>query len=101
MPADHLFDGGIFVRNRDLGFHSELETALADDFGVELTDHRLDGLGHHRLAVDLPQVGDWDLAGTESAQLDAILELPQPLDHARLKVGGGYLDLEFALEAFG
>ena len=101
LTADHLFDGGIFVRNRNLGFHGELETALADDLGVELADHCLDRLGHHRLSVDLPEVSDWDLARAESAQLDAILEFAEPLDHARLKVGGRHLDLEFALEAFG
>src|SRR5262249_62234016 len=75
LSADHFFDGGIFVRNRNLRFHSELETALADDLGVELADHRLDRFGHHRLSIDLSEVIDWDLSRTESAQLDAILEL--------------------------
>src|SRR5262249_6790728 len=74
LSADDLFDRGRFVRNRDLRFHGELETAVADDLGVELADYRLDGLGHHRLAVDLPQVRDRHLAGAEAAQLDAILE---------------------------
>src|SRR5262249_6951552 len=36
LPADDLLDRGRFVRNRDLGLHGELETAVADDLGVEL-----------------------------------------------------------------
>src|SRR5262249_44025020 len=101
LSADDLFDRGRFVRNRDLRFHGKLETAVADDLGVELADYRLDGLGHHRLAVDLSQVRDRHLAGSEAAQLDAILEFAEPLGHPRLEVGCRYLDLEFALEAVG
>ena len=101
MPADDLLDLGLFVRERDLGFHGELEAAIADDLGVELADHRLDGLGHDGLAVDLLEMRDRHLARAEAAQLDAVLELAEPLGHPRLEIGGRHLDLKFALEAVG
>src|SRR5262249_9573675 len=85
LSADDLFDRGRFVRNSDLGLHGELETAVAAVLRVELADYRLDGLGHHRLAVDLSQVRDRHLAGSEAAQLDAILEFAEPLGHPRLE----------------
>ena len=62
-----------------LRLHGELEAAFADDLGIEFADQRLDGLGHHRLAVDLLEMRDRHLARTEAAQLDAVLELVQPL----------------------
>jgi len=51
--------------------------------------------GHHRLSVNPPQVSDGDLAGTEAAQVDPVLELAQPLGDSRLEIGCGHLNLEF------
>src|SRR5262249_56945305 len=101
LRAMHFPTGARFVGMVALGLQGELEPAVVDVLGVELADHRLDRLGHHRLAVDLPQVRDRYLAWPEAAQLDAILEFAEPLGHPRLEIGCGYLDLEFALEAVG
>ena len=101
LPADDLGDLGLLVRDRDLGFHGELEAMIGDDLGVELANHRLDGLRHHGLAVDLSQVRHRHLARPEAAQLHLVLELAQALGEPRLEIGGRHLDLEFALEAVG
>src|SRR5262249_47019235 len=75
LSAGALLDLRLLVRDRPLGLHGEFEPTVAHDLGFELADHRLDGLRHHRLAVDLLQVGDGHLARTESTQLNAVLEL--------------------------
>ena len=101
LSSEHVLDRGGFVRNRDLGLHGELEATLADDLGVEFTDDRLDGFGHHRLAVDLPQVVDRDLARTEAAQLDRPADFTEPAGDLFLELAGRDDDAEFALEPLG
>ena len=101
LPADDLLDLGLLVRDRDLGLHGELETMIGDDLGVELANQRLDGLGHHGLAVDLLEVRHRHLARPEAAQLHLVLEFAQALGEPRLEIGGRHLDLKFALEAVG
>ena len=101
LPADDLFDLGLFVRDRDLGLHGELEAVIADDLGVHLADDGLDGLRHHGAAIDLLEVRDRDLARAEAVDADAILEVAEPLDDPCLQIGRRDGDLVFALEAVG
>ena len=101
LPADDLGNLGLLVRDRDLGFHGELETMIGDDLGVELANQRLDGLGHHGLAVDLSEVRHRHLARPEAAQLHLVLEFAQAFGEPRLEIGCRHLDLELALEAVG
>ena len=101
LPADDAIDLGLLVRDRDLRLAREPQPALLDDLGIELADDGLDRLRHHRAAVDLAQVRHRHLAGTEAAQLHAVLQLGEPARHPRFEIGGRDRHLEFALETFG
>ena len=97
FAADHVLDFGLLARQCDFRLHGELEPAVAHDLGVELADHRLDGLRHDGLAINLFQVRHRHFAGAEAAQLDSILELAETFGDPRIEVGCRHLHLEFAL----
>ena len=67
VAGDDAVDFGFLVRDRDLGLACQPQAPLLDDFGVEFADDGLDGLRHHRAAIDLAQVRDRHLAGPEAA----------------------------------
>ena len=101
LAADDAVDLGLLVRDRDFRLARKPQPPLLDDLRVELADHGLDRLRHHRAAIDLAQMRHRHLAGTEAAHLHAALQLGEPPCHPRFEVGGRHRHLEFALETVG
>ena len=87
---DRLFLG----RHRDLGLGRQPETALGEDLRIGVADGLLDGLGHHRAAIDLLEMADRHLAGTEAIEPDLVLEVDQTGVRLGIEIRCGNADLE-------
>jgi hypothetical protein len=72
-----------------------------DDLLVRLAHQRLDGLGQHGPAIELLQVVHRHLAGTESVDVDAALQVVEPCVGPGGEIGHRHHHAEFALETFG
>jgi len=73
FAVEQLLDLGLLGRHGDLRFGRQAEAALGEQLRVGVADGLVDGLGHHRAAIDLLEVRDRHLAGTEA--VDATLSL--------------------------
>ena len=100
LALDYLFDRLLVGRQRHLRIAHQSKAALGDDLGVGLANHVLDRLRHRRAAVEALEMGDRDLALTETVEANLALQLVQPLVRLRHQIGGGDDHLEFALETF-
>ena len=101
LALDDALDLVLVLGHRDLRIHRELEPAIGDDLGVGLAHQLLDGLGHHRAAIDALEMGDRHLARPKAVDLDLILHLGQALGDPIREIARRYDDAELALEAFG
>ncbi len=70
---DDGLDRGLLGRQLDLWLHREPQVVVLHNLGVGVAHRRLDGLGHHGLAVHALEVPRRHLAGTET--VDAHLTL--------------------------
>ncbi len=101
-PAlDHALDLVLVLGHRDLGVQRQLETVIGDDLGVGLAHHQVDGLGHHRAAIDPLEMGDRHLARPEAVDFDLIFHLGQTVIDTGREIARRNDDAELPLEAFG
>src|SRR6202012_3843995 len=77
----------------------EPETALGEDLRVGVANRLLDGLRHHRAAVNLLQMADRHLAGTEAIEANLVLEIHEARVRLGIKIGRGNADLKFVLQS--
>lgn len=88
----------LVLGHRDFGLGCRLLAAAREDFRRLFTNDLVDEIGHDRLAVNLLQVRNRHLAGTEAIDADTILHLDEALVHPSLHFVGRDNDLEFALQ---
>ena len=72
-----FLDGLLLGRHRDLGLGRQAEAALREDLRVGIADGLIDGLRHHRAAIDLLEVAHRHLAGTKAVEAYLVLEVDQ------------------------
>ena len=99
LAGEQVLDLLLLGRHRDLGLGREAEAALGEDLRVGVADGLVDGLGHHRAAVDLLQMRHRHLAGTEAVEADLVLQVDQARVGLGVEVGRGNADLEFVLQS--
>ena len=101
FAGDDAFDRALLRRQHDLGLGRELEAVIGDDLAVGLAHRGLDDLRHGGFAVEPLEMRDRHLAGPEAAQLDAALEIVEPLVDPGLEIGRRDDDAIFPLETRG
>ena len=101
LAGEQFLDLGCLGRHGDLRLGREAKAAIGEDLGVGVADGLVDGLGHHRAAIDLLQMADRHLAGTEAVETDLVLEVDQLDRRLGIEVGGGNADLELVLQSLG
>ena len=101
FAGEDVLDLLLLRRHRDLGFGREAEAALGEDLRVGVADGLLDGLRHHRAAIDLLEVAHRHLARTEAVEADLVLEIDQTGVRLGIEIRCGNADLEFVLQSLG
>ena len=101
LAGQQFFDFLLLGRHRDLRLGRETKTAVGEDLRVGVADGLVDGLRHHRAAIDLLQMGDRHLAGPEAVEAHLVLHVDQLGIRLGVQVGGGNADLEFVLQSLG
>ena len=96
-----VFDLLLLGRHRDLRLGRETEAALGENLRVGVADRLVDGLGHHRAAIDLLQMAHRHLAGTETVEADLVLHVDQLRVRLGVEIGRGNADLELVLQSLG
>ncbi len=99
LSGEEFFDLLLLGRHRDLGLGREAEAALGENLRVGVADGLVDGLRHDRAAIDLLEMADRHLAGTEAVEPDLVLEVDQLGVRLGIEIGRGNADLEFVLQS--
>ena len=99
FSGEKFFDLLLLGRHRDLGLGRETKAALGENLRVGVADGLVDGLGHDRAAIDLLEMADRHLAGTEAVEADLVLEVDQLGVRLGIEIGRGNADLEFVLQS--
>ena len=99
FSGEDVLDGFFLGRHRHLGLGRQTETALGEDLRVGVADGLLDGLGHHRAAIDLLEVAHRHLAWTKAVETDLVLEVDQTGVRLGIEIRCGNADLEFVLQS--
>src|SRR6185312_10564854 len=99
LAREQFLDLLCFGRHRDLRLGREAEAALGEDLRVGVADGLVDGLGHHRLAVELLQMGDRHLARTEAVETHLVLHIDQTRVRLSIEIRCRDVDLELVLQS--
>ena len=99
FAGQDVLDGLLFRRHRDLGLGRKPKAALGEYLRIGVADGLLDGLRHHRAAIDLLEVADRHLAGTETVDADLVLEVDQTRVRLGIEIRCRDADLELVLQS--
>jgi hypothetical protein len=88
-------------RHGDLGLGRQPEAALREDLRVGVADGLVDGLRHHRAAIDLLEMAHRHLAGTEAVERTLSLRSTSLASALASRSDAGNADLEFVLQSLG
>ena len=77
MRLERLLDLFLVLGEIDFGLARQTEAVVVEDLLVDLVHGVLDDVGHHRLAIDLAQMGDRHLAGAEPVDAGLALHVGQ------------------------
>ncbi|MGY3649889.1 hypothetical protein ACVWW2_005180 [Bradyrhizobium sp. LM4.3] len=100
LAVEQLLDLGLLGRHGDLRLGRKAEAALGEQLRVGVADGLVDGLSHHRAAIDLLEVRDRHLAGTEAIDFDLVLEVDELGTSLGVEIRRGNADLELVLQTF-
>ena len=101
LAGEQLLDLVLLGRHRDLRLGRKTEAAIGEDLRVGVADGLVDGLGHHRAAIDLLQMAHRHLAGTEAVEAHLVLEIDQLGARLGIEIRCGNADLELVLQSLG
>ena len=101
FAGEDVLDGFFLGRHRDLRLGRQAEAALGENLRIGIADGLVDGLGHHRAAIDLLEMAHRHLAGTEAVEADLVLEVDQLGVRLGIEIRCGNADLELVLQSLG
>ena len=101
FAGEDVLDRFFLRRHGDLGLGRQPEAALGEDLRIGVADGLVDGLRHHRAAIDLLEMADRHLARTEAVEADLVLEVDETRVRLGIEIRCGNADLEFVLQSLG
>ena len=101
FAREKLLDLFLLGRHGDLGLRRQAEAALGEELRIGVADGLVDGLRHHRTAIDLLQMADRHLARTEAVDADLVLQFHQTRIGLGIEISGGNADLKLVLQSLG
>jgi len=99
LAGEQFLDLFRLGRHRYLGLGRKTEAALGENLRIGVADSLVDGLGHHRAAINFLEMTYRHLAGPETIEADLVLEIDQFGVRFGIEVGCGNADLEFVLQS--
>ncbi len=100
LAADHLLDLFLVLGEFDLGLEGGALFTRLERLTAAFGDGALHHFGHQRAAIHLLQMRGWHLAGPEALELDAVLDLVDPLGEQLPELAAIDDDLKLPLQTF-